>query len=140
MHNHLTLPKAPDDEPWDRIYTCCDEKKTVQAIAFVQHERHFVSYLATHPDNLSHPVNDSVPRIRGAATEILRHLAAISQRDHKPLRLEAMPATDTTEGNRDFYIRLGFKRVTGMQAREREESTGGLIPMVLRRRNPLIPS
>lgn len=145
MHNCLTLEKEEDDDPWDKIYACFDGARKIQALAFVQNERHFVSFLATNPDNISHYVNERTPKVRGAATEILKHLAKISLIEHKPLRLEAMPDTEgseengpATEGNRYFYSSLGFKRITGAKAREREIETDGLIPMVLKRDSKLM--
>ncbi|MBP9841103.1 MAG: GNAT family N-acetyltransferase [Simkaniaceae bacterium] len=95
----------------NRAYICFDEDKMVQGIALVENKTNHVSRLATHPNNLPHLINSSIPtRVRGAATQLILHLSKQVAKDN-PIRLEAIPEAVP------FYKKLYFKRDRGTKAR-----------------------
>ncbi|MBY0529453.1 MAG: hypothetical protein K2P51_04605 [Rhabdochlamydiaceae bacterium] len=92
-------------EKWDHVLICSDEAGTVQAMALVDSQGHKLAYIATHPDNIEHEINrELVSRFRGAGTQIIVHLAAISLRKNLPLRMTAI------EKSISFYEKLQFEK------------------------------
>ncbi len=115
IKRQLKLSLIRSEDPcrgWDTIFVCQDRDETIQAIALVKLKTHYIDYLATHPDNLNHPMNTLIKdRVRGAATEIILHLAERTLATGKLLNLIALKSA------MPFYKSLSFKRARGISAR-----------------------
>ncbi len=105
---HMKYPKPGYESDWDSIYICEDVAlKEIQAIALVcNHTKGLkISFLATHPRNVRSPLNETErTRVEGAASALIRHLAAEQLGSGKDIYLEA------TWSSIPFYEKLGFER------------------------------
>lgn len=77
-------------DPWNVVLICKDANHKIQAIALHDKQSNRLADLATHPDNIDHPINDAVPRVKGAGTQIILHLAKETVRADSTLRLRSV--------------------------------------------------
>lgn len=90
------------------IYICRDQAQKIHAIAMHRIQSGTLELLATHPKNICLP--DQEPRVKGAATAIMKTLILDAYKKNKSLTLFPL---DSACG---FYENLGFKsKVFGMK-------------------------
>ena len=88
-------------EQWDTVLVCRlgDE---IQAIALHNKKKNKLGYIATHPNNIIHELNEEAIRVKGAGTKIMLYLAQETIRLNSVLKLKAI------KGAKSFYEKLSF--------------------------------
>lgn len=85
---------------WNSVLVCKDSSKKIQAIGLWNKEHYKLCYLATHPDNLRHEINENGKR--GTGSSIILYLAQEALQSNSTIRLTS--ASNSIK----FYRKLGF--------------------------------
>ncbi len=88
--------------PGIRVLVSSDENNNPQSIAIYGAIDNHLWYIATHSNNLIHPINKD--RIRGSASKIMDLLIRNSNRKKKPIELSSLPLAVS------FYEQKGFSK------------------------------
>ena len=108
-------------EPWNTVLVSKDGSGKIQALALWDKKENKLAYLATHPDNLRHPINDNgVSRAQGAGTAVIVYIAS---KLNKTLYLRA------NEPSKKFYEKCGFENDSFHY--QSSDSYYGIVAMVL---------
>jgi hypothetical protein len=111
IYENFSIPLVPGEKRnWNTVLICRD-KRQVQAIALIDKQENDIAYVATHPDNIRHKMNENIAtRVQGTGTEIILYLAKLALQINKPIRLEA------TGGAVPFYEKLQFDHCPALGA------------------------
>jgi hypothetical protein len=106
LHKITQTIKETEDVAWKKqLFICRDGSSRIQGMAFFSPNSSYLNQIASHPENLSHPINDLAKRVRGVGTTMIVHFAKMAYAKQQPLTLVSLLTADA------FYKSLGFVRV-----------------------------
>ncbi len=123
ISNQLITPEKErprGSDPWDTTLICEDEHRQLQAIALFDKRSNTLAYIATNPENISHDTNRT--QVRGAATQILLHLAKETLQNGSALKLKSVD-----DALHFYYTKFHFE----YDVRTPEDARNDLWPLQL---------